>query len=258
MNSQRGNEWPTDKLSIEVPGSAKPGFTSIFRNRLCPEVEVTNTAYDLFSQARDRSPNTECCGQRPWDFVKGDFAPKFEWYTYAEIEELRTALGSGLTQLVKEGRLGKDLPLTDWCGAYWTNNKPEFQVLFQANNAFSRRTVAIYDSFDAENAGYILAHSEARVVFTTSIHFHKVLSKASELPHLKVLVLLDKEPPVTVGTTNAGAVKLPPGQLQMEQVAASWAKEKGIEVIKYADLINYGRQHLHAHIPPTSIDAICM
>ena len=244
-----------DMQSIEVPGSAKPGYTPIFRNRAVPELIITDTAYTLFNHTVQTTPNNDFVGARPWDWAKGDFGDKFEFITYAQAEELRTSLGSALTQMAKDGKLGDACPETNWCYAMWANNRPEFQILHHAANAWTRRIVCIYDSFDAENAAYILQHSESRVVFTTSAHFHEVISRASQLPHLKLVVLMDKEAPVGLKGVSP---KLPPGQLSSQQVAQGWAKEKGVKLMKWDELLEYGRKNLHAHIPPQGLQDVAM
>ncbi|KDN40254.1 acetyl-CoA synthetase-like protein [Tilletiaria anomala UBC 951] len=249
------DQWPKDKQALEVPSSARPGYTPIYRNLMVPELNIQLTAYDTFSRACSRSPNNDFVGCRPWDWAKGDYADYFEFITFIQVEERRTALGSALSQLAKDGKLGNDIPPMDWCVAFWTNNKPEFQIVHQACNAYSRRLVCIYDTYEAENAAYILKHSESRIVFTTSAHFHQVLSKVGELPHLKLIVLLDQAPPAPM---KGQSDKLPPSQIHMNQLAASWAREKGVRLIKWDELLDLGRRNLHAHTPPTSTSAIAM
>ncbi len=248
-------EWPLDRQAIEVPNSARPGYTPIYRNRTVPELVITDTAYTSFNHSRDRSPNNDFVGSRPWDWVKGDFADHFEFITYSQAEELRTAIGSGLTQLGKEGKLGANLPATQWCYAMWANNRPEFQLLHQAANAYNRRLVCIYDSYDAENAAYILDHSESRVVFTTSSHLEEVLARSGELPNLKLVVLIDREPPKDL---KAVSPRLPPGQLTSQQIAAAWAREKGVTLMRFEELIAFGRKNLSAHTPPQSQDEVAL
>ena len=116
--------WPLQQQSVEVPGSQQPGFSPIIRNAVVPELTTTETFYDLFAIGRDRNPGAHYLGRRPWDAAKRDFAPHFEWLTYAQVEEQRTALGSAMSQLQKDGVLGDGFPATDWTLATWIQNRP--------------------------------------------------------------------------------------------------------------------------------------
>ncbi|KDN40256.1 acetyl-CoA synthetase-like protein [Tilletiaria anomala UBC 951] len=243
--------------SIEVPSSAKPGFTPIYRNAVFPEVHSTSTLYDVFNRTLARKPDSPFVGCRPWDFATGAQANSFEWITYAQADEQRTALGSALSQLAKEKKLGQEIHVDskEWCMSFWALNRPEFQIVHQACNAYSRRLVCIYDSYDVNNAAYIINHSESHVIFTTSSHIQQVLERKTELPLLKAIVILDKEAPSPSGGTGA---KLPRGQVGLDRVALQWASEKGLLFYRYDDFLSYGREHLHAHTPSTDPNTVAM
>ncbi|CEH15053.1 Long-chain acyl-CoA synthetases (AMP-forming) [Ceraceosorus bombacis] len=234
--------WPLDVQAVPVPGTEKDGHTPIFRNAAVPEFTTQESMYDVFAVGRDRDPQAPYLGIRPWNPAKKDFERRFEWLTYAQAEELRTAVGSALGKLAKEGQLGQGVPDKQWtCGA-WMQNRPEFQILEHAAAAYSRRTVSLYDSYDTETAVYVLAHSEARCVFTTTSHVPTLLANASEIPLVKLIVTLDTPAP----TASA------PGELGRDQLLAKWAASKGVNLTSWDKIVELGKANLVAHTPPQS------
>jgi long-chain acyl-CoA synthetase len=113
-----------DKQAIIVPGSEKEGYTPIYKNALNPSVTTSETIYDLFAVGREKSANKPCLGHRPWDPSIGDYKAEVVWITYAEVEELRTAVGSGLANLAKEGKLGSGVGVSNWMLSTWCQNRP--------------------------------------------------------------------------------------------------------------------------------------
>jgi len=113
-----------DKQAFPVPGSAEPGYTPIYRNAGNPDVTTSETTYDLFAIGRSKSGNKPCLGHRPWNSTLGDYEKTLTWLTYGEVEELRTAVGSGLAYLAKEGKLGSGVGVSNWMLATWCQNRP--------------------------------------------------------------------------------------------------------------------------------------
>lgn len=239
---EKTSEWNYDQQAVIVPGSEKEGYSPIYRNVVNPDIKSAETMYDIFHIGREKSPNKPCLGHRPWDPATGDFKREFSWLTYAEVEELRTAVGSGLCQLVEGGKLGDGVGISHWNVGIWCQNRPEFQVVEQSCHAYSRYTVGLYDSYDQDTAIYVLSHSEARACFTTSSHLSALLSASEKMPLLKTLVLLDTQ----------GPTPLRPGELATYQLAKQWAAQKGITLLSYRELIDLGRKKIIAHCPPKS------
>ena len=113
-----------DQQALPVPGSEEPGYSAIYRNTLNPEIKTAETIYDVFHVGREKAANKPCLGHREWDSSVGDYKKEFTWITYAEVEELRTAVGSGLCKLVKDKKLGDAVGLTDWTVGIWCQNRP--------------------------------------------------------------------------------------------------------------------------------------
>ncbi len=184
--------FPLDKQMLPVPGTKQPGFSHIYKSAACPDWKTECTVYDALLRASKDNFKNDVAGWRPWNPTIKNFDPHFEWYTHEEIEEERTAIGSGLGQLAKQGLLG-DIGQTEWTVGIWTLNRPEFMIIDYANLAYSRRTVSLYETYDAASAQYILQHAETRILFTTPNHVGVALAaaQAGNLPLLKAIVILD-------------------------------------------------------------------
>ncbi len=112
--------FPLEKQMLPVPGTKQPGFSSHLQERRSAEYKTTCTVYETLLRGKDENLKSEAAGWRPWNPVTKNFENHFEWYTYEEVEEERTAIGSGLGYLAKSGRLGSDVgppsgPLVSGC-----------------------------------------------------------------------------------------------------------------------------------------------
>ncbi|KAE8212010.1 hypothetical protein CF327_g4318 [Tilletia walkeri] len=255
------------RQAIVLPGTEKAGYTPVYANAALPDVNLKSTTYDLFNMGRDINPQAPCLGRRPWIELpaghpsgkKADFAPYFEWISYEQTEERRTAIGSALTHLGRNGALSPDgqssVPAAEWHVALWCQNRPEYQIVDLANLAYSLITVSLYESTEPDMAEYILNHSETKVLFTTSNHLRAILDQIEKLPHLRLIVLLEDGKP--------DSTPLPPGVLSRSELVAGWvqtAQQKAqgsLSFFSWSDLLELGRANLAAHNPPTSGDQIC-
>lgn len=248
MTTDLPNEihFPLDKQMLPVPGSKKPGFSAIYKSAAQPDWSTNCTIYEALLRAKDENLKQELAGWRPWNPVTKDFEKHYEWYTYEEVEEERTAIGSALGALAKQGRLGEGLGQSEWTVGTWTLNRPEFMIVDLSCLAYSRRTVSLYETYDAASAQYILHHAETRILFTTPNHVGVTLAAAQsgKLPLLKAIVILDAFRP-SKETVKAGVV-----DPQRDLLAKEWAKSCGIEIFNWFEILDIGRKNLAAHIPP--------
>lgn len=119
-----GRSFDLSKQSIAVPNSAEEGYSPIYRNSAVPYLETTETYYEVFNIGREKSHDRPFLGWRAFDAAKGTFATEYSWLTYDEVEERRTAIGSGLANLASSGALGIQLPQTHWTVGIWCQNRP--------------------------------------------------------------------------------------------------------------------------------------
>ncbi|KAH9817211.1 hypothetical protein DFH28DRAFT_1081430 [Melampsora americana] len=242
--------------AIEVPGSGKDGQTGHFRNALFPEfttVETPNinfpkTEYEIFNHGLGASFDKPCLGYRPINPITGDFESHFIWQTYDEIDKRRTEFGSGLIKLRKDGLLG-DGNLTGWTIGIWTQNRPEWQICYQACAAYSLVVVSLYETLGPKIVEYCINHSDTRLVMASAIHIPSLLTNAKGYPGLKVIVSVDQwdtlEP---LPKPKLGSIG------DRKEALKEWGKQLGILVFEAI-----GRENPSAHIPPSpsSIMSIC-
>lgn len=106
-----------------MPNSEEPGFSSVYRNAAIPELRTKENVYDVFAYGRNAYPKSNCLGWRPWNATKKDFENAFKWWSYEEVEEMRTALGSALVGLQQKGEI-KGAGAEDWVLGLWMQNRP--------------------------------------------------------------------------------------------------------------------------------------
>jgi long-chain acyl-CoA synthetase len=76
--------------------------------------------------------------------------------------------------------------------AIWSGNRPEWHIADMAVLSLRCRPVPIYLTLSAEQAGYVLAHSESQVIVVESpALLDKVLEVRAQLPALRRVVVID-------------------------------------------------------------------
>jgi len=76
--------------------------------------------------------------------------------------------------------------------AIWSNNRPEWHIADVAILSLRCRPVPVYLTLSAEQAAYVLAHSEARVAVVENVALlEKLQSVRSELPALRRVIVVD-------------------------------------------------------------------
>lgn len=143
-------DLPYNQQLVELPGSRKPGATrtsyysrllspqthtlfsrcipAIYRNAVYPELvsprpgESALTIHEIFLSGMAKGADRPCLGWRQRissNPVK--FANKYEWLSYAEVNERRLNLGSAVEALFRTGSAGGgELPTV----GIWCQNRP--------------------------------------------------------------------------------------------------------------------------------------
>ncbi|EGG06540.1 uncharacterized protein MELLADRAFT_116457 [Melampsora larici-populina 98AG31] len=242
-----------NKQAIEVPGSRKPGQTGHFRNALFPDFTTVEepgknfpkTEYESFNHGLGVGFDKPCLGHRPINPTTGDFEPYFVWQTYAEIDKRRTEFGSGLIKLRKDGLLGSG-DLSGWTVGIWTQNRPEWQVCYQACAAYSLVVVSLYETLGPQIVEYCINHSDTRLVMASAVHIPNLLTNATAYPALKVIVSADPwdslEP---LPKPKSGSIG------DRKNALKQWGKQLDILVLDISELEAIGRENPSAHIPPS-------
>lgn len=252
------NTLDLNKQAIEVPGTRKAGQTGHFRNALFPDfttVEAPNmnfpkTEYESFNHGLGTAFDKPCLGHRPINPTTGDFEPFFIWQSYAEIDKRRTEFGSGLIKLRKDGSLGAG-DLTGWTIGIWTQNRPEWQVCYQACAAYSLVVVSLYETLGPKIVEYCINHSDTRLVMASAVHIPTLLTNATSYPGLKVIVSADTwESLEPLPKPKAGSVG------DRKNALKQWGKQLGILVLDILEVEAIGRENPSAHIPPSPSSTI--
>ncbi|KAF8509544.1 acetyl-CoA synthetase-like protein [Gautieria morchelliformis] len=243
------------RQSIELPGTRKPGQTGIYRNAAWPELLNFDSPHsrrslpEIFESGLAHSPNAPCIGHRPViSTTPLKFAPYYSWQTYTEVDERRRNLGSALEFLWQHGRAGGgDLPTL----GLWSLNRPEWQIVDLAAQAYAKVSVSLYDTLGPTAVAKLnhflrvhpssCNHSEISLVFVSNTHLPSILALAPRLKNLKIVVALDEPNPET------------------RLVTASWAKQCNLEYFSLKELEALGKANIREPIiaSPEQIYSIC-
>lgn len=101
--------------------------------------------------------------------------------------------------------------------------RAEWQYASQACSAYSLVLVSLYDTLGPNVVEYCVQHSEARVIFASSVHIATLLALSAACPTIKVIVNVDSWASTEARGTRPGA--------QNESVLKAWGAEKGVRVL---------------------------
>ncbi|RIA86944.1 hypothetical protein C1645_828502 [Glomus cerebriforme] len=227
-----------NKQTVIIPGSKKPGQTAIYRNSLMPNELVekpcpqVSTVFESFQYAAGKYANNPCLGYRPFNKNTGQYG-EYVWETYKETLDRFTNLGSGLVHIndtiVKNGKKDK-YPI-----GVWSINKPEFQLIIQANAAYNLITVPLYDTLGPDTIEYCMNHAEIQIVLMTANHITSMLKFATKIPQLRVIISID---PLE----------------DSAKLLREWASELNIKVYEFSEIEKLGKENPRNYNPPTPND----
>ncbi|KAL6071464.1 Long-chain-fatty-acid--CoA ligase 1 [Balamuthia mandrillaris] len=215
---------PVPKMQSVRLAAEREGESHIYRCGASPDKLVAqrwddvSTLYENFRRGVRISPQGKCLGWREGD-------GPFQWYSYAEVESMAHAIGSGLIELGFEPR--------DLVGVYM-KNRPEWIITEQACNAYSYPVVPLYDTLGKVALDFILSQTEMRVVICTAEKLESLFAGSEEATaHLKYIVTLDE-------VTDENHIAM--------------AEEKGIQLLTFGELEERGRKAQHEPVPPKPSD----
>ncbi|BGP36288.1 medium-chain fatty acid-CoA ligase faa2 [Rhodotorula kratochvilovae] len=240
------NHDPKKPQGIPIPGSQKPGSSAIYVNAENPKWRSSQpfptSAYEAFNLGLTLHGKDKCLGARPWDPATGDWAKELVWESYESVDGHRTRVGSGLEQLRQT--LFPDENQRQWKVGIWATNRPEWQYVNQACNAYSLVVTSLYETLGADVVEFICNHAETRVVFANPGHIPELLRLAPKLPSIKAIVSLD-----SWSAIQAKGVK--PG-IQSGDAMKKWGESVGVQVLDLVELEALGVAHPRPHAPPRS------
>uniref|UniRef100_A0A7I4CCW8 Long-chain-fatty-acid--CoA ligase n=1 Tax=Physcomitrium patens TaxID=3218 RepID=A0A7I4CCW8_PHYPA len=214
--------------SVRLPEKLSSGKWNVHRSAMSPlelmdhwpEHPEIRTLHDNFVYAKAAFPENKCLGTR----IREDgTVGEYRWMTYGEVGTARTAIGSGLIQ--------HGIPKGACVGLYMLN-RVEWVISELACSAYSYVSVPLYDTLGADAVKYIVSHAEVAAVFCTPDKLQTVLNCLSELPSVRLIVVV------------GGA----------EHIMPSHPPRSGVEVVPYSRLEAQGKADQRAFVAPKPHD----
>ncbi|KAF9902598.1 hypothetical protein BX616_001880 [Lobosporangium transversale] len=240
--------------AVELPGTARPGQTGIFRRKGAengllsiplshPEIK---TVYDGFQHGLNLMPNSPALGYRPYNPVTGTYGG-YVWETYTQVNDRITRFGSGLVKVHQEA-LGLAAVAQRWSLGIWAINRPEWTIASEACSAYNIVSVGLYDTLGPEAVTFGVNHSECSAVVTSADHVASLLNDITKMPGLKIVISMDP-----LDSSNQ------PGRVAAGSVLRTYAKDKGVLLYDWAEIEAIGAQFGRKHTPasPSDIYTIC-
>lgn len=238
-------------FTIEVPNTKTKDLSPILKNKHYGEMDGTileaSTVHRLFERAAIMYADRPFLGRREVvgrDPSTGcDIWGEYKFLTYAEVERLRLAFGSGLMELLKKyacgGSVGKTLipiiaePCVEWVIA-------DLGIIAWANVV-----CAIQTNTDPKTMVDIIRSIESPIVITTPERAGHIISYRYEMPKLKCVILVDVDPLARLHHYHMQNLK-------------RWASEKGLHLYAYENIINMKVQVCSSFRLPEPDDMWCI
>ncbi|CAA2958870.1 long chain acyl- synthetase 6, peroxisomal-like [Olea europaea subsp. europaea] len=143
--------------------------------------------------------------------------------TYGEAGTARSALGSGLRHYgLQPGA----------CIGIYFINRPEWLIVDHACSAYSFTSVPLYDTLGPDAVKYIVNHADVQAIFCVTSTLNTLLSFLSEIPSVRVIVV--------VGGIDEHLPSLP--------------SMSGVKLISYSKLLGQGQSSIYPFCPPKPED----
>lgn len=217
---------------------AAPGETVVMRhpNNVGKDLNATyggKTIQDLYKNRFDRFPDQKGFARRIYDRAGKVYTNEVEWITNSQFRDEAEAIGSGLInqKLVPEINEWRNMTLK-FAGIY-AKNSMEYLLFDVACTMYGITLVPIYDTLGEEATLFAFNQTKMETCAVTANHVNPILKlkKGSGFGYLRTLVVMDPE--------NLTA--------EMEESS----KANGIRLIRWNELIAFGKENLHKWVPVT-------
>ncbi|KAL8540827.1 hypothetical protein ACS0TY_002158 [Phlomoides rotata] len=214
--------------SVVLPEKLHTGKWNVYRSAMSPLKLVDRfpdhpkigTLHDNFVHAVENFQDHKYLGTRiRIDGTVGEY----KWMTYGEAGAARSALGSGLRN--------HGLQSGACVGLYFIN-RPEWMIVDHACSAYSYISVPLYDTLGPDAVKYIVNHAEIQAIFCVPSTLNTLLSFLSEIPSVRVVVV--------VGGVDEHLPSLPP--------------TTGVKLVSYTRLLSQGRSNMQPFLLPKPAD----
>ncbi|KAL1549599.1 Long chain acyl-CoA synthetase 7 peroxisomal, variant 2 [Salvia divinorum] len=227
-NPTAGEFFLDQKYSVVLPERLQTGKWNVYRSARSPLKLVDRfpdhpeigTLHDIFVHSVESFQDCKYLGTRiRIDGTVGDY----KWMTYGEAGTARSAIGSGLRH--------HGLQPGACVGLYFIN-RPEWMIVDHACSAFSYISVPLYDTLGPDAVKYIVNHAEIHAIFCVPSTLNTLLSFLSEIPSVRVIVV--------VGGVDEHLPSLP--------------SATGVKLVSYTMLLSQGSSNMHPFCPPRPED----
>ncbi|KAK3013015.1 hypothetical protein RJ639_009964 [Escallonia herrerae] len=185
-----------------------------------PDHPEIGTLHDNFVHAVETFPDHKYLGTRIR--VDGTLG-EYKWLTYGEAGTARSAIGSGLKYY--------GLPKGARVGLYFIN-RPEWLIVDHACSAYSFISVPLYDTLGPDAVKFIVNHADVQAIFCVPSTMNTLLSFLSEIPCVRVIVV--------VGGVDEHLPSLP--------------STSGVKLVSYLKLLSEGQRNLQPFCAPKPED----
>ncbi|CAA2958867.1 long chain acyl- synthetase 6, peroxisomal-like [Olea europaea subsp. europaea] len=227
-NPTAGEFFNGQRYSVVIPEKLKTGKWNVYRSALSPLKLVNSfpnhaeivTLHDIFVHAVETFQDYKYLGTRIR--IDGTIG-EYKWMTYGEAGTARSALGSGLRHYgLQPGA----------CIGIYFINRPEWLIVDHACSAYSFTSVPLYDTLGPDAVKYIVNHADVQAIFCVTSTLNTLLSFLSEIPSVRVIVV--------VGGIDEHLPSLP--------------SMSGVKLISYSKLLGQGQSSIYPFCPPKPED----
>ncbi|KAG6750499.1 hypothetical protein POTOM_044995 [Populus tomentosa] len=216
------------QYSVCLPEKLQTGKWNVYRSARSPMKIVTRfhdhpeieTLHDNFVHAVKTFGDYKYLGTRVQaDGMIGDYT----WTTYGEAGAAREAIGSALRfHGLQKGA----------CIGLFFINRPEWLIVDHACTAYSYISVPLYDTLGPDAVKFVVNHADVQAIFCVPETLNTLLSFISEIPSVRLIVV--------VGGVDEHLPSLP--------------LASGVKLRSYTKLFSEGRSSLQPFIPPKPED----
>lgn len=256
---------PNGDNSVAIPGLAEPGHSAVYRNGSVKSMKRAmsrdlQTYHHLWKNAVNFYPQKAAIASRPYDYKTRKSEPRYVTTTFAEVEEKKLHLGSGLMFLLRnnpfknpdiESHRKIDAHVADY-DSYDKDNLSFILTLYLANRAewvladlacvaYAITNTVLYDTLGESASEYILGLTESPVVILSYDHLETIISLKEKLPEsLGALISLISMDPLDCVSPSVG------------DALVKRARAVNIELYDYDQVCGVGKLFPHAELPPSS------
>ncbi|KAI7753705.1 hypothetical protein M8C21_009346 [Ambrosia artemisiifolia] len=230
-NQTAGEFFNEQGYSVVLPEKLQTGKWNVYRSATSPLNLISRfpdhpeiaTLHDNFVHASETFRDYKYLGTRIGpDGTVGDY----KWTTYGEAATARTAIGSGLVAHgIPKACQGSSI------GIYFIN-RPEWIIVDHACSAYSYVSVPLYDTLGPDAVKFIVNHSSAQAIFCVPQTLHSLLSFLSEIPSVRLIVVV-------------GGI---------DELMPSLPSATGVKVVSFSQLITQGTSNRYPFCPPKPED----